>query len=131
MQSSTFDHPPLAMPVDLHGYTIELDQCDGRATLTLVGDIDAAAADALRGILACMGDLPGPLHVDAGGVLAADVGAFDPLLALARDRHRRHEPGVVMDSLSDTVRDLFQVLGLPAEPPVDLDADRACPEIAS
>jgi ABC-type transporter Mla MlaB component len=125
VQSSTFDHPPLAMPVELRGYNIEFDQCDGRATLTLVGDLDVAAADALRGILSCVDDTPGALYVDAGGVLGADLDAFDPLFEVARERARQERPGVVVDSLSDRVVELFRLLGMPTRPPVELDVSRS------
>lgn len=129
MQSSIFDHPPLAMPVDLRGYHIEFDQSDGRATLTLIGDLDAAAIDSLRGILACVAGTPGPLHVDAAGVLGADLDAFDPLFELARDRRRRGLPGVVLDSVSDAVHDLFAALGMPTQTPIELPSPMI--EIAS
>ncbi|HEY3715505.1 MAG TPA: STAS domain-containing protein [Jatrophihabitantaceae bacterium] len=132
MRSATFfDHPPLAMPVDVQGYNIEFDQSEGQATLTLVGDLGGAATDALRGLLGCIADGPGVLHVDAGGVLGADLDAFDPLLELARERWRQHQPGVVLDSLSETVRDLFDALGVPTEPPVELDAAWLSSEVAS
>jgi hypothetical protein len=119
------------MPIDLRGYNIEFDQSDGRSTLTLVGDLDAAATDALRGILSCAQMTPGVLHVDAGGVLGADLDAFDPLLDVARDRYRRELPRVIVDSFSDTVRELFQVLGLPTRPPVELDPGWAPTEAVS
>jgi len=119
------------MPVELRGYNIEFDQCDGRATLTLVGDLDVAAADALRGILSCVDDTPGPLHVDAGGVLGADLDAFDPLFEVARERADQERPGVVVDALSETVIELFQVLGVPTRPPVELGVSRSTAEVAS
>lgn len=131
MQSSTFDHPPLGMSVELRGYHIEFDQSDGHATLSLVGDLDAAAADALRGILSCVDDAPGQLHVDAAGVLGADLDAFDPLFEVARERAAQDRPGVIVDSLSDTVVELFELLGVPTQAPVSLDVFRSAAEVAS
>jgi len=78
--------------------------------LTLVGDLGRAATDALRGLFGLHRGRPGVLHVDAGGRSRADLDAFDPLLELARERWRQHQPGVVLDSLSETVRDLFDAL---------------------
>lgn len=124
MQSSMAD-PPVVPPGDTAGYHIEFDVCDGRPTLTLVGDLDAAATDALRGILSCVEDAPGAVHVDAHGVLGADLDAFDPLFEFARERRSQQQPGVVVDSLSDAVKDLFTLLTLPVSPPVDLGADAA------
>ena len=123
MQSST---PDLAtVPTDAaSGYHIEFDVCDGRPTLTLVGDLDAAATDALRGILSCVEDSPGAVHVDAHGVIGADLDSFDPLIDLARERRAQQQPGVVVDSLSEPVKDLFTLLALPISPPVEL-ADSA------
>lgn len=131
MQSSTFDHAPLGMPVELRGYNIEFDQSDGQAILTLVGDLDAGAADALRGILSCVDDTPGELHVDAAGVLGADLDAFDPLFEVARVRAGQDRPGVVVDSLSDTVAELFQLLGVSTRAPVALDVSPSAAEVAS
>ena len=123
MQSSALsDHTSLIVPVSLRAYGIELGMRDGEAILTLAGDLDAAATDALRGILSCAAQMPGVLHVDAEGVLGADLDAFDPLLDVARERRRRRLPGVVLDSLSDTVSDLFAVLRIPTRPPVELGA---------
>src|SRR5262245_6809673 len=119
------------MPVELRGYNIEFDQSDGRATLRLVGDLDVSAADALRGILGCIDETPGALHVDAGGVLGADLDAFDPLFGVARERARQDRPGVVVDAVSETVIELFQVLGVPTRPPVELGVSRSTGEVAS
>jgi hypothetical protein len=123
VQSSMAD-PPLAPPGDTSGYHIEFDVCDGCPTLTLVGDLDAAATDALRGILSCVEDAPGAVHVDAHGVLGVELDAFDPLFEFARERHARQRPGVVVDALSEAVKDLFTLLTLPVRPPVEL-ADAA------
>lgn len=124
MQSSMADsrRGPLD---DTAGYHIEFDVHAGRPTLTLVGDLDAAATDALRGILSCVEDASGPVHVDARGVLGADADAFDPLFEFARTRQAQHRPGVVVDTLSDAVQDLFRILTLPVHPPVELGPDLA------
>lgn len=123
MQSSMPD--VATVPTDeASGYHIEFDVCDGRPTLTLVGDLDAAATDALRGILSCVEDAPGAVHVDAHGVIGADLDSFDPLIDLARERRAHQQPGVVVDSLSEPVKDLFTLLALPISPPVEL-ADSA------
>jgi ABC-type transporter Mla MlaB component len=115
-----FDPPPLASSAKIRGYNIEFDVCNGRPTLTLVGDLSTQATDALRGILSCVDETPGTLHVDAAGVLGADLDAFDPLLDLARERRQRRQPGVVVDSFSEPVRQLLDVVGLPSQLPVEL-----------
>ena len=124
MQSSMVDQPA-AFPGEGCGYHIEFDVFDGRPTLTLVGDLDAAATDALRGILSCVEDAPGAVHVDAHGVVGADLDSFDPLIELARERRVQQQPGVVVDSLSEPVKDLFSLLALSISPPVELGADTA------
>lgn len=113
-------HRKLAMPVEVHGYGIHLDLHSGAATLTLAGDLDAAATDALRGLLTVVEAIPSVVHVHAEGVVGADLDAFDPLLDAARDRRARGLPTIRVVSLGDAVRDLFGVLGLRRHPPVEL-----------
>jgi len=111
VRSSTFfDHPPLAMPVDVQGYNIEFDQSEGQATLTLVGDLGRAAPMRCAACWVASRNGPGVLHVDPVA-FRADLDAFDPLLELARERWRQHQPGVVLDSLSETVRESVRCLG--------------------
>ncbi len=118
--ATLFDHPPLAMPVEVQGYHIDLELHEGRTTLSLAGDLDAAATDALRGLLICVERLPNTVHVEADGVLGADLDAFDPLLDVARTRHARGLPGVFVESLSDAVREVFERLSLSTQLPVEL-----------
>lgn len=112
--------PPLAMPVEVHGYDIHLDLHAEAATLTLAGDLDAAATDALRGLLTVVEMVPSVVRVHAAGVVGADLDAFDPLLDAARDRRARGLPSIRVESMGDAVRDLFGVLGLRRHPPVEL-----------
>jgi hypothetical protein len=116
-----FDPPRLSMPAEVHGYQIDLELHRDHATLTLAGDLDSAATDALRGLLTCIERVPSVVHVCTDAVLGADLDAFDPLLDAAHDRRTRGLPAVRVDSLSDAVRDLFGALRLPMQPPVHLD----------
>ena len=93
-------------------YRIELEMRDEGAVLVLGGDLDAAAIDALRGILSCVERLPTVLHVQAAGVTRADDDAFDPLLETAATRRERDLPTVVLDSASDAIRNLLSDLAL-------------------
>lgn len=113
-------NPALHMPLDVRGYDINLEMHAGAATLTLAGDLDAAATDALRGLLTVVHLTPSIMHVHADGVLGADLDAFDPLLEAARVRRARGLPSVRVESLGDAVRDLFGVLGLGEQPPIVL-----------
>lgn len=125
MQSLTlFDHPPLAMPVEVRGYHIDLELHRDRATLTLAGDLDAVATNTLRSLLTCIERVPGPVHVRADAVLGADLDAFDPLLKAAQGRRTHGLPGVWVESVSEAVVDLFGALGISAGPPVHLDGSR-------
>lgn len=119
MTSSTvYDNPPLPMPVELRGYDINLELHADAATLTLGGDLDAAATDALRGLLTVVQLAPSAVHVRADDVLGADLDAFDPLFEAARVRRARGLPDIRVESLGDAVRDLFGVLGLGERPPI-------------
>jgi ABC-type transporter Mla MlaB component len=117
-----FNHAPLEMPVDVHGYEINLELRDDTATLTVAGDLDAAATNALRALLTCLEQVPDVVHVQADGVLGADLDAFDPLLDAARARRAKGRPGVRVESLSDAVCELFDVLRMPTRTPVELGA---------
>jgi ABC-type transporter Mla MlaB component len=111
-RTTLYNHPPLDMPVEVHGYDINLElQSDG-ATLTLAGDLDAAATDALRRLLTVVQLTPSVMSVHAEGVLGADLDAFDPLFEAARARRARGLPSIRVESLGDAVRDLFGVLGV-------------------
>src|SRR5262249_33840376 len=112
--------PALRMPVEVRGYDINLGLHSDTTTLTLAGDLDAAATDALRGLLTVVHITPSVIHVHADGVLGADLEAFDPLLEAARARRAQGLPSVRVESLGDAVRDLFGVLGLREQPPVVL-----------
>ncbi len=95
MQPATFfNHAPLEMPVDVHGYQINLELRDDTATLTVAGDLDAAATSALRALLTC----------------------------LEQVRRAKGRPGVRVESLSDAVCELFDVLRMPTRTPVELGA---------
>ncbi|HEY3087981.1 MAG TPA: hypothetical protein VGJ59_07965 [Jatrophihabitantaceae bacterium] len=111
---------PLPTPVEVRGYDINLELHADATTLTLAGDLDAAATDALRGLLTVVRMTPGVMHVHADGVLGADLDAFDPLLEAARARRAWGLPSIEVESLGDAVRDLFGVLGLQELPPVVL-----------
>ncbi len=113
-------NPPLPMPVEVRGYDINLELHADATTLTLAGDLDAAATDVLRGLLTVVRMTPSVMHVHADGVLGADLDAFDPLLEAARARRARGLPSIQVESLGDAVRDLFGVLGLRELPPVVL-----------
>ena len=112
--------PALRTPVEVRGYDIDLELHSEATTLTLAGDLDAAATDALRGLLTVVHMTPSVIHVHADGVLGADLEAFDPLLEAARARRAQGLPSVRVESLGDAVRDLFGVLGLREQPPVVL-----------
>jgi hypothetical protein len=114
---------PLPTPVEVRGYDINLElhaDATTLTTLTLAGDLDATATDALRGLLTVVRMTPSVMHVHADGVLGADLDAFDPLLEAARARRARGLPSIRVESLGDAVRDLFGVLGLRELPPVVL-----------
>lgn len=115
-----FDHGPLSMPADVRGYQIDVEVSRDRITLELAGDLDAAATTRLRDLMPGIAQAPVVVHVYADAVLGADLEAFDPLLEVARRRREHGLPAVRVDALSDAVRDLFDVLGLPAHPPVEL-----------
>lgn len=118
--TTLYNHPPLGMPVELHGYDINLELHADAVTLTLAGDLDAAATDALRGLLTVVQMTPSVMHVQADGVLGTDLNAFDPLFEAARGRRARGLPDIQVDSVGDAVRDLFGVLGLRVQPPIVL-----------
>jgi hypothetical protein len=119
MTSTTvYDNPPLPLPVELRGYDINLELHADAATLTLAGDLDGAATDALRGLLTVVQLTPSVMHVHADGVLGADLDAFDPLFEAARARNARGLPDIRVESVGDAVRDLFGVLGLAERPPI-------------
>jgi ABC-type transporter Mla MlaB component len=118
--TTLYNHPPLGMPVEVHGYDINLELHSDAATLTLAGDLDAAATDALRGLLTVVQLTPCVMHVHADGVLGTDLDAFDPLFEAARARRVRGLPNIQVDSVGDAVRDLFGVLGISAQPPIVL-----------
>jgi hypothetical protein len=120
--TSTAPHrnPPLPMPVQACGFDINLELRSDATTLTLAGDLDAAATDALRGLLTVVHMTPSLMHVHAHGVVGADLDAFDPLLEAAHARRARGLPSIRVESLGDAVRDLFGVLGLREQPPVVL-----------
>ncbi len=106
--------------MEIHGYHLDLEIRDERVTLTMAGDLDAAATSALRGLLTCVFAVPHVVHVDTGGVLGADLGAFDPLLEAATARRARGLPGMCIESLSEAVGDLFRVLRISTRPPIEL-----------
>lgn len=120
--TSTAPHgtAPLCTPVPACGYDINLELHADATTLTLAGDLDAAATDALRGLLTVVHMTPNVMHVHAHGVVGADLDAFDPLLEAARARRSRGLPSIRVESLGAAVRDLFGVLGLQEQPPVVL-----------
>jgi ABC-type transporter Mla MlaB component len=108
------------MPADVRGYQIDVELKRDRITLELAGDLDAAAIARLRDLMPVIARVPVVVHVYADAVLGSDLEAFDPLLEVARRRRAQGLPAVRVDALSDAVRDLFAVLGLPARPPVVL-----------
>src|SRR5215471_4867208 len=112
--------PALRMPVEVRGYDINLELHSDATTLTLAGDLDAAATDALRGLLTVVQMTPSVMHVHADGVLGTDLDAFDPLFEAARTRRARGLPNIQVDSVGDAVRDLFGVLGISVQPPIVL-----------
>lgn len=121
MQPSILDgRATIPVPPGLRGYQIGLKLHDDMALLSVSGDLDAAATDALRGMLACIDRLSTVVYVRADKVIGADLDAFDPLFEAARERRKRGLPGVRIESISDAVRDLFGVLRIPTDLPVDL-----------
>jgi hypothetical protein len=118
--AASHGNPPLPMPVQPCGYGINLELHSDATTLTLAGDLDATATNALRGLLTVVHMTPSLMCVHAHGVVGADLDAFDPLLEAARARRVRGLPSIRVESLGDAVRDLFGVLGLRQQPPVVL-----------
>lgn len=123
-----FEDESAKRPTSLRGYDIEFELRGDQALLVLAGDLDAAAIDALRGLIGCIEQVPGIVHVRADAVTGADLVAFDPLLQAARDRRAKGLPGLCVDSLSEAAQDLLAVLGLPDQPPVLLDGQHSIDE---
>ncbi len=112
-----FSTPPTSTSV---GYEISLEIRSGTARLTLSGVLDAAAADAVGGMIGADGPVQCAVELIADAVAVADVAAAELLVAVARERRQRGLPAIRLIALSEPLSEALSRLGLASRPPIVL-----------
>jgi anti-anti-sigma factor len=93
----------------------------GHACLVVAGDLDLAAAPLLAEVLGWIDTPRAPTSVDLARVTFADSSGVVPLVENAR-RHRERGAHLLVVDAGPAVHRIFELLGVPFRPHIDVDA---------